>query len=323
MINPSKLINALALLLFVVAMLITPWPEIFEGLYGYPYIDRENYRDYFLYQRNIIDYKDFSSPFSYFTNEYLWHYIVGFFGQSCDIEVVFGIVSAFCLFVFAAVAIKEGGLIALPLLLNPLVVDFAFSQLRLALAISLLGVAFLIKKKSKLTSLAVAFASLFVHSAAIIFLLIYLAVVVINGLESRWGLPLWAKFMLLVAVGTLISLMLGPLREALLSMIGDRRVDYPDMSSSFKYSLFYIIMLAAMAADGRAFLKNECHQFSIIVLSIVAINVIHGGYSTRFLAASYPFLVSSVLAFRGVLVIIFAAFLMYQSLQWAYWLRIF
>lgn len=43
---------------------------------------------------------------------------------------------------------------------------------------------------------------------------------------------------MLFAVGAFISLLIGPLREALLSAIGDRRAEYHDMSSSLLYSLF-------------------------------------------------------------------------------------
>jgi hypothetical protein len=60
------------------------------------------------------------------------------------------------------------------------------------------------------------------------------------------------------------------------------------------------------------------------VLAIVFMNTFHGSYSTRFLSASFPFLASTILSFRGAygFVTVFA-YALYTALLWMFWFRVF
>ncbi|HNR11345.1 MAG TPA: hypothetical protein PKN72_09110, partial [Nitrosomonas europaea] len=125
------------------------------------------------------------------------------------------------------------------------------------------------------------------------------------------------------AVGAFISLLIGPLREALLSAIGDRRAEYHDMSSSLLYSLFWIALLIPFYLGRRYLVTLDYARYALVIVSIVFVNVFHGGYSTRFLAAAFPGLVSAVLSLHGVIkIMILVLFIVYAVFQWLYWLRI-
>ena len=309
--------------LFVACMVLVPWVSIFEKIYGYEYIDRGVYSDYFLYGTNVLDYKELGGLLSYISNEFLWHYLVAYLtgGLGIDIEYVFGFISVVCLSVFGWITIKHQGPFGLFFLVNPLVIDFAFSQLRLALAVSFLGLAYLLASSRRVVAFGFVVCSLFIQTATIIVRVIYLLLPVVNVLSRRFRDGVWLKFVLLCMIGASISIAVGPMREAILSAMGDRRADYPDMASTLAYSMFWIGLLVAIG--GKALLKEEYQQFSVVILSIVAMNVLHGGYSTRFLAASFPFLVSTVLSFRGAFgVVMVLLFAFYAMLQWFYWLRI-
>jgi hypothetical protein len=311
--------------IFVAAMMLVPWLSIFEEIYGYGFVDREVYVEYFLYKESVLEYKEFGGIFSYISNEFLWHYLMAYFINDIgvDIKYVFAFISILCLSVFGLIVVKNHGPFALLFLVNPLVVDFAFSQLRMALAISLLGISYLLISRQKFAALIFVACSLLIHTAAIFFVLIYMSLRICDRYADRFRNGHWAKFVLLCLVGASISMAIGPLRVVILSLIGDRRVEYLDMSSTLTYSLFWIILLFAIGGGAKILLKEKYQQFSVVILSIVAVNVFHGGYSTRFLAASFPFLVSTVLSSRGVYgVMVIFLFAFYAMLQWLFWLRL-
>jgi len=310
---------------FAVAILLVPWQDIFESVNGYPFIDRSVYADYFRYQTNVLEYVQFDSFIRYISAEFLWHFTVGALVNDLGvpIDIVFGVISFLVLLVFARIVLVHAGLRWVPLLLNPLVVDLTFSQLRMALAIAILGIAYLAKDRSRILALALCATAPFIHTAAVIFIAIHMAV---HG--ARWGTGRLGRGQLfelfgLLAIGALISILVGPLREAVLSSLGDRRADYYDMSSSVAYSIFWVSLLVPFCLGYRNLLRYDFVRYTVVILSLVGVNLLHGGYSTRFLAATFPFIIASVAKIRGnVSAPVVSAFIAYAALQWLYWLRI-
>lgn len=96
---------------------------------------------------------------------------------------------------FWAITGKMAGYLRAPLLVNPLVIDFAFSQYRLALAISILGAAYLLYGRYRAVPIALVLASLFIHSGTTLFILIYAAVWVANWLSVRFQAGCSAVFL--------------------------------------------------------------------------------------------------------------------------------
>lgn len=317
------LFNIVLLFIFSVLAALVPWPEIFRSIYGYPMVDREVYTEYFLYGTSVLDYKEFSGVLTYYTGEFLWHFGVRSLASvGIDLPDIFLVISFLLYFSFGFLVLRENSPWALLLVINPLVVDFAFSQLRLALAISLLIWSYLTYRRFVLVSLVLMVASLFVHSATAIFIIIFYVVRFLDWYSRSRGLKISTELAGLFITGAVISIAIGPLREVVLSAIGDRRVDYPDMASSLQYSLFWIGLLGVSLVFAAGVMQSEMNRYAIVVASIVAVNVLHGGYSTRFLAAAFPFLLNLILSFRGAASIVFWLFVLYSALQWLYWLKI-
>lgn len=319
----KDLIPFFALAIFVTVMSIVPWEGLFRDIHGYGFIDGEVYKNYFLYEDSILKNIELNTFLSYVSNEVVWHlsvdYVVNVMGG--NIEWVFGFISVVCLFIFGLITIKHYGPVALVLLVNPLVVDFAFSQLRLALAISFLGAGYLLRSRNAYVALGIAFCAPFIHTASIVFFSIYVGTIIIEKYSCRSENSYRAQFLLLFLLGGIISLAIGPLRELILSAIGDRRAEYADMSSSLSYASVWILVLFAMMVRARVSLRENFQQYALVVMSIVAVNLLHGGYSTRFLAATFPFLISTILSFRGIYgIFLISALGFYSVLQWVYWL---
>lgn len=306
-------------------MVAVPWEEIFRAVNGYGFIDKGVYSDYFLNQTSVLDYKEFSGVLSYVSNEFLWHYAIGWLVGSTGILIdhVFLAISYITLLIFGLLLAKWQGIYALPLLVNPLVIDFAFSQYRLALAISILSAAYLLYGRYRAIPIALVLVSLFIHSGATLFLLIYAVVWLVHWLSVRFRIGCSAVFAILFATGSFISLLIGPLREVILSAIGDRRAEYHDMSSSLLYSLFWAALLIPFYLSRRYLMTLDYARYALVIVSIVFVNVFHGGYSTRFLAAAFPCLVSTILSLNGAMkIMVTVLFIAYAMLQWLYWLRI-
>lgn len=317
--------NTIAALGFATMVAAVPWEEIFRAINGHGFMDKEIYSDYFLNRTSILDYKEFNSILSYFSNEFLWHYAMGWLINNTGIliDYVFLTISFITLLIFGLLLTKWLNVYALPLLVNPLVIDFAFSQYRLALAISILGAAYLLHGRYRVVPFTLVLISLFIHSGTVLFILIYAAVWIIGWLSVRFKIGSSVAFTILFGVGAFISLLIGPLRDLILSAIGDRRAEYHDMSSSFLYSLFWVALLIPFYLSRRYLMRLDYARYALVIISIVFVNVFHGGYSTRFLAAAFPCIVSGILNLQGVMkasvVILFIA---YAAFQWLYWFRL-
>ena len=127
----------------------------------------------------------------------------------------------------------------------------------------------------------------------------------------------------LILVGFLISTAISPLREQLLTAVWDRRAVYVDMSSSVAYLSFWLGLWFALLLRWRNTLQTLDGRYAVIILSILVMNVIFSGYSTRFVAAAFPSLLIAMAEFRSkppqILIGIFSAF---SLLQWLYWFKI-
>lgn len=310
---------------FAVAIALVPWQDIFEIVHGYPFVDRKVYVDYFLYQTSVLEYVQLDSFIRYISAEFIWHFSVGLLVNDLGvpIDLVFGAISFVVLLVFAKIVVLHAGVRWLPLLINPLVIDFAFSQLRLALAIAMLGVAFLAKDRARILALILCSVTPFIHTAALIFIAIPVSVYGMRWATGRFCRGQVFELGGLLALGASISMLVGPLREAVLSSVGDRRADYHDMSSSIAYSIFWVSLLVPFFLGYRSLLRHDFVRYTMVILSLVAVNLLHGGYSTRFLAATFPFIIASVGNVRGGAALpITLAFIGYATLQWLYWFRI-
>lgn len=310
-------------LIFTLVFVSLPWESLWEITHGYKFIDRDNYRIGFLSSSLKLDYVSPKGFLSFFSEEILWYYsIKTLISNGIDIEYIFNTITFFCIFSFTLIVRQGGKLSHIIFLLNPLVIDLAFSQLRLAVAVSILAIAFLVNKK--IIQYILLLIAPFFHSSAIVFILIFFATMIIS--KNRGFFRAHNKIFLsftIISIGFLFAIFLGPLRETILSYIGDRRIDYPDMRSTWLYGSFWIVLLFFGLLQDRRFFFNNLNSWSGSILSLAFFNIIFGTYFSRFIAAAFPAIIIYMLnlshKFRLAAICLYVP---YTFAQWLFWLTI-
>lgn len=271
-----------------------------------------------------MDYFYFDNFLDYFTSEYSWWFLMKLLEEDqlpVTYETVFQIISTVFLATSALIVYRRGGLLPLIFLANPLVFELAYSQLRSGLAISILYLVYLFLRRSTYIAVALCLFAATIHTTMIIFLAVYVLCLMTDsegGRLSRW--PLGLRVALILGAGVVMGLVIGPLRETLLTLIGDRRAEYLDLSSSPLYLSFWVGLLGLFLIDYRDTFRSIEGRFSLFILSLVTVNVFTGGYSLRFLALAYPFVISTVLMAKpSVKMFAIPAMSIYMIAQWIYY----
>ncbi|PKP88634.1 MAG: hypothetical protein CVT78_00155 [Alphaproteobacteria bacterium HGW-Alphaproteobacteria-17] len=217
---------------------------------------------------------------------------------------------------------RKGGYLAILLMANPLIFDLAYSQLRSALAISLLNILYLARPKSNLVSLAVCLLATSIHTAMAIFLAIYFLCVATaerGGWLSKWSVEM--RLVAIVGAGAMFGLLIGPLREVALTLLNDRRAEYGDLASSPLYLSFWVILFGLFLLNYREFIQSLEGRFSLFILALVAVNVFTSAHTLRFLALAYPYIMATILIARpAIRFFALAIFSVYLVAQWYFYL---
>ncbi len=307
--------------LFTALMMIIPWEE----LQGWKFVDRLNYLNYFLHEKNVLEYKNFDRVWDFVFGEVLWHYSIRYliYELNISIQTIFLFISGFSIATFSLFLTRKHNAVYLLLLINPLFVSLVISQLRIALAFSLLLVAYMNRKKVLVILLTIA--AIFIHTATILFIGIYIVVMWSKKILNEEGGGKATVYGLLFFVGIILSVILGPLLSEVLSYFGDRRaVTYTgDASSSLLYTSYWAGLLVLYAFQDSSFYKDDVNLYCIVILSLVSFNLVTGGYTSRFIAVSLPMIFSSVLCMKGnAKVVSLVLYIIYVSFQWIYWLPV-
>jgi len=307
-------------IVYSAVMILIPWESFQIG----GFVDKKEYYSYFIYEKNILTYRNFDGLSDYLKHEALWHYVIDLLIHyfKINIDYIFNFISFFCVFIFSFFLVKNKGYLSFILLTNPLLIDLAFSQFRLALVLSILLTAYLFNKK--VVTFFALLICVFIHTATLlffgIFFIIFLYRLFINK-SNRKRKP----FVLLLFVGLFVSLAIGPGLEIILSFFGDRRavVYVGDASSGIKYTLFWIGLLFLCALQDHNFYRNNVNCYAVIILSICMFNLFTGGYTSRLIAASLPMIMYAILGFnQNLRYMSMILYLFYVSLQWIYWLNV-
>jgi hypothetical protein len=253
----------------------------------------------------------------FFTYEWLWNASLAFLNRSLRLtpEQIFSIISTLVIWRFTYEIATRAGWLYVLLLINPLVVGFAFSQLRLAAAISVISF-FWRGQNGVLRTIAVYVIATSIHTAILIFAVMHLAAHFLNKEKAL-------HISLLILTGFLVSIAIGPLREMILSAVGDRRAEYHDMSSSLSYLSFWLALWSMLIFRWRSVIRHLDGRYAIVILSIVLFNVLFDGYSTRFIAAAFPSLIIAMARWRSIPISLSVAlFVPYTVMLWLYWFRV-
>ena len=303
---------------FAVLLLFVPW----EQLAGRPFEDREVYFDTFLYQPPIIEDRSIASFHEFFFNEALWDLAIrsAMSDLGIGLPLLFGGITFACLFCFSHFLVSRHGAAAALLLVNPMVIDFAFSQLRMAASVSLVLLALTARRRLVLG--AIIALACFIHTAMLLFILMYLVAVQMGRRLRTWRASPWLVAIVAIGGGMLIALLAGPLRETLLSSVGDRRAEYTLAAVSLSYASLWMGLMLLAPLQNRSFFSNDTTLFSVACIATFVFTTLLGVYGARFVAATYPVLMSAVLDFRSpTREMAVLAFLFYTALQWHYWFQ--
>lgn len=248
-------------IVFAFLFQIPDWPAIFEAAHGYSMIDREVYERSIITRNLPIDYIEYVTWIDLVIHERNWSYLLRYMNDTLGLEPerIFFLFTTFVLWQFASYVIRNAGAIYLVFLVNPLIVDLAFSQLRIALALSIVMFA-LSKPRSKLVTVLTYLFCMTIHTAVVLFAAMELGARFLNGRQKR-------SLALLCGLGVAISLAIGPLRQELLGAVGDRRAEYQDMGSSFAYLSFWVLLWFMFLIKWRDVVWHFDGRYAIIVLS--------------------------------------------------------
>lgn len=305
-------------LLFSLGMVAIPW----EVVAGRQFEDKEVYLERFLELESVIEEKEITSHLDFFLNEALWDVLVRQATHSFDMSVlaVLSVVSFLCLFGFARFLVKRHGMVSLLFLLNPLVIDFAFSQLRLALAMAIVMPLF--EARNKKWAIIPVIVACYIHTATILFVGMYLAGWFLARYMAQRRISPAVIGAALIGIGFTVALCIGPLRDAILSAIGDRRAEYEMRPATLLYASFWILLMIAVPLQKLSFYDIDAHVLAVAALATFAASTAFGINGVRFIAATYPFIASAIFYLnRTSRPAMMFAFIAYMAVQWYFWLQ--
>ena len=310
-----------AALVFSCLVVMVDW-ESLQGS-GSHFIDRKNYYDYFKYEENVLSFSRLDNFYHYVSREFLWHYGIDYLVniRKIPIDYVFNTISFFCLFVFSLYILKYKSPAAILLLLNPLVITLVFSQLRSALAVSILLACFMSGRR--FVYIAGVVISPLIHTASVIVIAMYFASRALYSSYRKKRFGSKTLYALLCFLGLSVSVVTGPLRTAILGYFDDRRAGMGDAASSLAYTIYWVGLLAVCAIQKARFFNSDSNRYAVIILAIASTSLLTGSYTTRFVAMFFPLMITTMLNVTGAMrMFVVGAYLCYATLQWIYWLRI-
>lgn len=307
----------LSLIISVIVGLI-PWDKLNPR--GY-YIDRAQYFFAYDFKSYRLDGFEAENFYDYITNEWLWRFMNGYARNTLDLspEVFFGAITiiAFATYSYFILDATKKPLVLL-YLLNVEFITFIFSQLRLAFAMSVFIIAIeFFRRKYFLTSTIFFLTCLLIHTSMLIFIFLTL----ISFILSRLNISNIKKMTVIFLTGLMVNVLIGPLREVILSSVGDRRADYNDFSPPFYwfliYVLYFIVILYKVFRYKLRFFDNYIYNYAFIIFSLITTSLVLGGYTSRFIVAATLFIVPSLFLLKGNIATIFhATFSAYLLFLW-------
>ena len=147
---------------FFIALIFSliPW-DFFRAA---EYVDRSNYVNYIDLYPNKIQWFDFSGFLLKILYEWGWHYFLNFMNTNLGLNsgAILFLVSTFFLTVSFTLIALQKRFYTLLLLLNPLFIDFFYSQIRLSFSITFIYLSIIAFNKNKLVSFLLLIPSFFI-----------------------------------------------------------------------------------------------------------------------------------------------------------------
>ena len=281
-------------LLFAFFFILIPWQNILPEIY---FTDRLTYKIMVESGFNkILIGGYYEKLYSYISYEWLWEYITYIFYEKLgfSFNFIFLYITFLNILLSALLVAKYSKKIYILFLLNPWYFDFIYSQSRLSLAISLIYLAFLLKR-FWLISIFICISCIFIHTSVTLFLAIYLATYLIDKYFNSNKV----KIMTLIFLATLISFLTGKLLISILGSLGDRRADaYAETNFSVGLASILPWCLMLVLLLFKNFNSKDKIYYSYLAIFFLTLSVfsalVFGGYSLRYLMVGYPIILISL-----------------------------
>jgi hypothetical protein len=309
-------------LLVALSFALLVWSINWEGIRGAQFADRtvtarvleSNYYDVDI--RMSVE----SIVFN-LTHETLWNQGIRFLihDKGIQISTIFSVISFLTVFVFSVCVVSQAGIWYLLFLINPLVIDLAFSQMRFSLAITILYLT--ASLDSRYLKLLLALCAFFIHTASVLIVFSYLICELTARQRLRFGWSTNRVFFSLTIVALMLVLLMGPVGNAILKALGDRRADYINLSSGAFITVFWFLYLSYYGAQIKTLFIKPYAMLSYLFILLFVLLSVFDMYGSRFLALAYPLIIvtASKMTSRYKIGVILTHVL-YGLTSWTYWI---
>jgi len=288
MTNKTYNLYFLSLFYAILITYIIPWTSIYHG----DFLDIGNYL-------NRIEYLHVGGNeashvgLSWLLSEPLWKYIIIGIGLIFDdYRLALYIISIIIVFFYSIFLFKRvESYIGMIFLFNPMFIDLVLSQVRSALAFSLLLLAY--DLSSKKWSSIVAIISILIHASMPLFIVIYF-------LLSKLNKSVYPKKYYLVTIITalLFAIFMKYGVNILLTILGDRHAGYENTiaGASLSYSIVWFAIGIFVATFATFENENDriIAGYAIIMTSFFFFSSIMGNFAQRYVALTMPLIIISI-----------------------------
>lgn len=311
-------------LIFAAIFALLPWEQLWMFATGVPFVDKSVYLALFENADQFVAYRPYDTLKSLVADEALWNFGVNaLLNAGLSLAALFLAITFLCVFSFSLLIVRNSSPTYLVLLVNPLIVDLSCSQFRIALAASLLCFS-LLSNTAWLKWILIVLAPM-IHTASLslIALFVICRFITRRSVAAKPPRSRLAVGLLLLTAGVALAVLLGPLRQDVLTTVEDRRsLDEEQMVSSVTYTSFWMLLLGAALLASTNFNSNAYCGFATAIVTTVTSGTFMGVYTSRLIAVCFPALVLLIASLRReVRAPILLAFSVYAIAQWLYWLR--
>ncbi|WP_133056354.1 hypothetical protein [Limimaricola soesokkakensis] len=307
-------------LVFTFLIAVVPWDYVRNAEFA----DVENYVSRIdILKTHGLDYYDYNkSIVGLLTFEYAWVRLLTFLARNnLDPQQILGILSAISAFLTHRFLSRYlGGIAAILILANPITIDLLVSQVRSALAFSIVLTAVQMQEGSlrRLLPYILFAVAPFIHTGMILVIFVYFLSV---WLSRRRSSTLLNSAFLTAGLGLLSGLVISTTVVDIAQAMGDRRNFSDTETKSLSYMFFWFLWAALLVIQASArSTRTWYYHFSLYICIAVWVMESSGIASFRFIALSIPIIaLSSIHLHKRARIIAWVAMLFYNFLLYYYW----
>lgn len=318
----NKYLNYLLSLLYASFFIyFIPWSE----LNGEEFVDLKNYIDRIIYlKRDGVEAEVWG--IQWILSEPLWRQVLIFIGYAFeDYRAVIYFISFMVAFVYVSFLLKRVEFyIAIIFLFNPMVVDLFMGQIRIAVAFSLVLIAYNLSEKkntSRVIPAILLIMALLIHVSMPIFYGIYYLLYRLNErVEDK------KYYLIAISTAIFIAFFMKYGSNILLLAIGDRHANYEEVieSSSLSYSIawFIVALILSTFAEFKDNKNRILVAYAITIMSFFFFSSLLGMFAARYVAVTMPFVILAICYLpkhykQGTYLFLLA----YNIFSFKYWLK--